>query len=141
MMLNADIIPFSLLRKDRLETLNVILIGDCCKGSWLLNGILKLVMDSDEIPRHISSLFSQPGCGSGQGTKADWKRCNPAIRATPLVLKNLERYPRHDLIHKNPHSSSARKSTIGILISVLSLLGGEFSSAVFNFDYSSNFKR
>jgi len=38
----------------------------------LLNGILKLVMDSHEIPRHISSLFSQPGWG--KGTRADWKR-------------------------------------------------------------------
>ncbi|HAO65910.1 MAG TPA: hypothetical protein DCR17_04405 [Verrucomicrobiales bacterium] len=73
-MHNADIIPFSLLRKDRLETLDLILIGDCFKGSRLLNGILKLVMDSHEIPRHISSLFRQPGCGSEQGTKADWKR-------------------------------------------------------------------
>ena len=79
-MHNADIMLFSLLRKDRLATLCVILIGDCCKGSRLLNGILKLVMDSHEIPRHISSLFSQSGCG--KGTKADWKRftLRPGLR-------------------------------------------------------------
>ncbi len=75
------------------------------------------------------------------GDQGGLEKIHPAIRTTPLVLKNLEWSPHHVIIHKNAHSSWARRSTVGMLASVLSLLEGEFPSAVFNVDYSSNFKR